>query len=204
MNAIPIDLAVEDELSDAVLRRLIAVVRRDFEIGRTHRNKGFGYLKRTIPGWNDAAKGIPMMVLTDLDQHKCPAGMLDDWLPNGRHPNLLFRVAVRDVEAWLLADRKGLAGFLQCSPGALPEAPESLADPKAALIDAARRSRSRQLRDDIVPRRGSTAKIGRGYNAVLTVFVRESWAVAEAAGRAPSLARAVARLETFRPVWLGT
>lgn len=204
MSAVPIDLAVEDELSDAVLRRLIAEVRQDFAIGATHRKNGFGYLKRTIPGWNKAAKGRPIMVLTDLDQHKCPTAMLNDWLPDGRHPNLLFRVAVREVEAWLLADRKGLAGFLRCSLGALPEDPESLADPKAALIDAAMRSRIRELRDDIVPRRGSTAKIGRGYNPALTLFVRELWDVAEAAGRAPSLARTIARLETFRPIWLGT
>lgn len=201
MTAIPIDLAVEDELSDAVLRRLLKEAKQDFAVGTTYRDRGYGYLKRTIPGWNRAAKGKPILVLTDLDQHDCAPALVQAWLPDGRHPNLIFRIAVREVESWVLADRVGLARFLRCPQRLLPEAPESLPDPKVALIDAASKSTSRELREDIVPRRGSTAKIGRGYNLALTRFVRDQWNVAEAVSRAPSLARAAARLDSFQPVW---
>src|SRR5580658_879547 len=100
MSVIPINLATEDELSEAVLRRLLGFAERGYEIGIVYRRGGFGYLRRTVRGWNRAAPGIPFMVLTDLDHHPCPRALIDDWLTEPQHPNFLFRVAVREVEAW--------------------------------------------------------------------------------------------------------
>jgi len=39
------------------------------------------------------------------------------------HPNFLFRVAVREVEAWLLAHREGIARFLGISEHLVPLMP---------------------------------------------------------------------------------
>lgn len=71
MNHIPVNLAVEDELSEAVLRRLLTEANRGFIVGTVYGRSGYGYLRRTIAGWNRAAKGVPTVVLTDLDNEEC-------------------------------------------------------------------------------------------------------------------------------------
>src|SRR5690349_4586801 len=110
MSLIPVNLATEDELSEVVLRKILAHLNR-YAVGNCYRRGGFGYLQRTISGWNRAARGIPVIVLTDLDQCACPPNLLNNWLNAPCHPNLLFRVAVREVEAWLLADPVHLSQF---------------------------------------------------------------------------------------------
>src|SRR5271163_4824291 len=111
MSPIPINLAVEDELSETVLRAILAFVDREYWIGTTYGRNGYGYLRRTITGWNRAAHGTPFVLLTDLDSSPCPSALIQEWLRVPLHPNLIFRVAVREVEAWLLADARNLARF---------------------------------------------------------------------------------------------
>jgi hypothetical protein len=74
MTPIPLNLATEDELSEVALLRLLDRLGR-FAVGAAYRRGGFGYLRRTILGWNQAAKGIPFLVLADLDKHECPASL---------------------------------------------------------------------------------------------------------------------------------
>jgi len=202
MSDIPVNLAIEDELSEVVLRRLLAHSRRGYHVGTAYRKGGFGYLRRTVVGWNRAAQGIPFVILTDLDDHTCPRSLIDEWLTEPQHQNLVFRIAVREVEAWLLADSENLSTYLAVRESFVPGEPEILVDPKGALIDLARASRSARVRDQIVPRRGSTAKQGPGYNGCLAGFVATHWDIRAASVRSPSLARAMRRLAGFRPTWL--
>lgn len=199
MDVIPVNLAIEDELSEMALRRLLHNAGRGYEIGAAYGRRGFGYLKKTINNWNRAAQYSPFIVLTDLDEHRCATELLNDWFSEPVHANLLFRIAVREVESWLLADRVNLADHLQISIKHLPVEPDLIGNPKAALIGAARRSRSREIRDRVVPRPDSTAKQGREYNACLAEFVMGRWNIAAAAGLSPSLERTVARLQSFSP-----
>lgn len=176
--------------------------RGNFAVGTVHRRGGFGYLRKTAPGWNQAAAGIPFILLTDLDaQYDCPQALIDDWLETPRHPNLLLRVAVREVESWLLADRQHLAAFLSVRLGLIPHDPDALPDPKATLIEVARLSRRREIRDRIVPKPGSTAAIGPEYNDCLSEFVQSGWDVDAAARASDSLHHAVNRIRDFRPAW---
>jgi hypothetical protein len=198
---IPVNLAVEDELSEAVLRRLLDSANRGYAVGATHGRRGSGYLKSSIASWNRAAQFVPIVVLTDLDSRACPNTLIDSWLEEPQHPNLVLRVAVREVEAWLLADRSGLAQFLRVPEKRLPLDPDALLDAKAALIDVARRSRSVGVRERIVPRQGSTAEQGREYNSCLCEFVRADWKIHEAAAASASLKRTIERLNSFTPVW---
>jgi hypothetical protein len=198
---IPINLATEDELSEAVVRRLLGFAGRGYEIGTAYRRGGFGYLRRTIAGWNRAAQGVPFIILTDLDEHACPKALIDDWLTEPLHQNLLFRVAVREVEAWLLADRESLSRFLVVGEHLVPASPESIKDPKAALIELARKSKSAVMRDRIVPNRGSSAKQGPDYNGCLVEFVETRWNVRSAAFSSPSLARTLKRIAAFGQTW---
>jgi len=198
---IPLLLAVEDVLQEVILRRILAAVGPSFAPGACYKQGGYGYLKKKISGFNVAAKGTPFLVLTDLDLDKgpCASALIDDWLRVPRHPNLIFRVAVRSVESWILADRSAFAGYLGLDAGLLPENLDEVERPRSLLIDLARRSRRRQLREALVPKAGSTAGFGPGYNGALTLFLDTEWRMEEARQGSPSLERSVRALERFKP-----
>jgi len=201
MRPIPINIAVEDLLSEAVAKRLLADSGRSFSIGVVYNNGGNGYLRKTVRGWNNAAKGTPFFLLTDLDADACASALMASWLPNSIHPNLIFRVAVREVESWLLADRTNFSNFLGIAKAKLPEWPDELPDPKATLVGLASKSSRNQIKARIVPRPKSTAKQGRDYNGCLCEFVSKIWKPNEAELNSPSLYRCRQKLTEFQPSW---
>ena len=133
MESIPINLAVEDPLSEAVLRAILRQSNRPYAVGTCYCQGGYGYLKKTIRRFNNAAKGTPFLVLTDLDKADCPPGLIQAWLPDPKHPNLLFRIAVREVEAWILAHREAFALFAGVQQELIPQDVDALDDPKRSL-----------------------------------------------------------------------
>lgn len=97
-----------------------------------------------------------------------------------------------------MADRIRLAHFLSVPATRIPIDPEQVIDPKAALIDVARRSRKRAIVADMVPRPGSGRTIGPAYNSRLTEFVYDitnGWRPEIASRHASSLARTITRLQ---------
>ena len=180
---------------------MVAATGRNYAIGFVYGRGGFGYLKKITPGLNNAAKGTPFILLTDLDLGNCAPDLLAEWLKVPRHPNFLFRVAVREVEAWVLADRRGFAKYVSVRQAAVPESVDDLPDPKEKLLAIAAKSRKRELKIDLLPRKGSTSKIGPNYNGRLTHYVHTNWDVRVAEQHSPSLARAMRALRTFTPVW---
>ena len=197
---IPIYLAVEDELSEWVARRAIAVHGARFAVGPVFGRHGFGYLKKQTPAFNNAAKACPFLLLTDLDQYSCPPELIADWLSVPRHERFLLRVAVREVESWLLGDAAGLGRFLGSRSPLSVIAPEGLPDPKHVLLAAAMRSPSRSMREALVWRDDRSGRLCQGpdYNGALAPFVRARWDVDVARGSCPSLDRlllALARLD---------
>jgi hypothetical protein len=200
MTDIHINLAVEDALSEAVLREMLKQSQRPFLVGTSLGNQGNSYLKRIIPGLNNAAKGMPYLVLTDLDNAECPPALISNWLSQPKHPNLLFRVAIREVEAWLLAHREAFAKFLGIAIELIPNDVDAIPNPKQSLIDLARKSRKRSLRDAIVPAPNSTATIGKYYNPQLIQFVQQSWQIDSAQKNSSSLQRAMNAIMSFEPI----
>ena len=198
---IPLNLAVEDDLSEAVLRETLRQSGRGYFVGSCFSGRGFGYLKKTIRGFNKAARGTPFLVLTDLNRTECPPMLIEQWLPTPKHHNLLFRVAVREVEAWILADGIAFATFLGIPRQVVPANVEEIENAKEFLIDLARRSRRRDLRDDIVPPPGSTRKQGPNYSGRLVSFVEGAWSAVRAQERSPSLRRTLNTLREFEPRW---
>lgn len=203
---IPINLAYEDELSLEVLLRLLNSpnVRssdRCFSVGHCFHGRGYGYLKKNITRFNEASKGMPYLILTDLDNKERAPLLINEWLPQTRNPNLIFRIAVREVESWLLADDAGFARFLGIAKHKMPRDPDDLNDPKQTLIALARASRKRDIKADIVPRPGSTAKQGPAYNNCLIPFIRGTWNLEKARWHSHSLEKALRALETFEPQW---
>ena len=202
-GSIPINLAVEDPLSEAVLLKILDQSGRPYEVGNCHKKDGFGYLRKTIGGFNSAAKGTPFLVLTDLDRYECPVALIQEWLTVPKHHNLLFRVAVREVESWLLADRTGFAKFLGIRESLVPHDADTIPDPKQYLINLVRKSRKRDLLSDIVPLPKSTATQGRNYNGPLISFVQRSWDLLAAMNHSPSLSRTVDAVAQFQPLRYG-
>jgi hypothetical protein len=201
MTDIPINLVFEDVLSEAVLKQMLKQSQRPFLVGDCFNQRGNDQIKKNISGFNNAAKGMPYLVLTDLDNADCPLVILSEWLTQPKHPNLLFRIAVKEVEAWLLAHREAFAKFLGISVDLIPGDADRIPDPKQLLINLAKKSRKRKLREAIVPEPNSTAKIGKDYNGQLIEFVNKSWQVASAQTNSPSLERAMNALINFQPTW---
>lgn len=201
MSEIVINLVFEDNLSGAVLRKLLSSSEQCYTIGLFHNAGGFGWIKSRIEGLNNAAKGMPYLVLTDLDRYECPPVLLRQWHIERHSHNLLFNVAVRQVESWILACRRRFAEFIGVEECLIPTGVDEIPDAKRFLIDLARRSRKRQLREDIVPREGSTARIGADYNGRLTQFVKSRWDPNTAKELSPSLRRTMESLDVFQPIF---
>jgi hypothetical protein len=190
-------IAVEDELSGAVMSRLIAFSGRNFKINQVVNTHGNVRLKNGMTKFRAASRVLPHIVLTDLDRYPCPPILINDWNANQLPPQLLFRIAVREVEAWLMADKAGIAEFLHIDVSRVPKAPEAEEDPKRTLINLARKSRKRRLSQEIVPDTGSSAKIGPLYNSHFINFVNTRWDIEQACLCAPSLNRTLSRISTF-------
>lgn len=190
MTPIPINLAVEDDLSEWMLRRILRERPAEYAIGPVFKKGGFGYLKKMVPAFNNMAKASPVLLLTDLDTYACPPSLVNDWLVHPKHPLFLFRVAVREVEAWLLASDKELSSFLSMRKSLNIPAPETLDDPKAELLKLAASSPRRELRDAITRRyRGGNLLQGPAYNSTLAGFLDEHWSAAAACDKCSSLQR---------------
>ena len=158
-----ISAAVEGLTDEAVVRKLIT--QTGAVPGQVYGRMGKGALRARINGYNNAAKHAPWIVLVDLDHGAdCAPSLCKDWIP-ARASKLCFRVAVREVEAWLLADRERVARFLSVSPSRVPSDPESENNPKQIMVNLAAQSRRKDIRNDMVPRRGSGRDVGPAYTS---------------------------------------
>ncbi len=188
-----VTLAVEGDLDERVAIRLVGEAGGAGSL--VHGKRGKPWLRERIGGYLNAARHSRWLVLVDLDDDTCPPELRVDWGVADAPLGLCFRVAVRSVESWLLADRERLARFLGTARSRIPTRPDEADDPKQSLINAARRSRSGRIRDAIVPRPG--ARVGPLYTSTLSQFVDELWNPTEAAEASPSLARCRTRLAEF-------
>lgn len=189
-------------MSEWLLRRLLGERPVAYAIGAVFKQGGFGYLKKQSPAFNNMAKACPVLLLTDLDQRPCAPELLDEWLKHPRHPDFLLRVAVREVEAWLLACDTELRGFLGIRRDLHFPAPEVLPDPKAELLRLAEDSPRRELREAIVRRdTGGNLRQGPAYNSTLAQFVGQKWQSEAASAKCPSLGRMIRALSALETDW---
>jgi hypothetical protein len=152
-----------------------------------------------IPGIARAAarSQAPWLVLRDLDDDDrgtCVPALRARLVGDAEPPTVVLRFAVRSVEAWLMADRNAFARFFKVRPGHIPQEPDKLANPKRALVDLCRASRSPEVRRALVPREGAGRMVGAEYVDWVTRFAAEEWEALAAAQRSPSLARAITRV----------
>lgn len=188
-----IALATEDALSEAIGLRLLAELPAAATPNLLLRKDGSGYLRSRMESWRQLAQRQVVVILTDLDQIACPIALQNEWLGNRPAPaDLMLRIAVREVESWVLADHYAMRKLIGAK-GTLPPAPDNLSDPKQHLLKLAR-SASRKVRDDLVKETNAVASQGSGYNNRLTAWVRSEWCPERASQRSPSLQRTRNRL----------
>ena len=185
-----IALATEDELSEAIGLRLIAESPfHEADVLPLRRN-GSGYLKSKVESWRQLAGQQVVLLLTDLDQIDCPVALRNEWLGTRPVPDrLLLRIAVREIESWVLADHDAMRKLIG-DRGKLPPAPDELGDPKAFLLNMVRKYAPRDVKQDLLAERGAMASQGLGYNRRLVAWVKSDWSPDRAAARSPSLLRA--------------
>lgn len=191
----PVNVLVEGPTDEPVAKKLLEHV--GLEVGTIYGRKGKPHLLERVPIYNQAAHFTPWFVLVDLDMDaQCPSQAVLRWLS---HPanGMRFRVAVRSVEARLMADRESVASFLAVSIAKIPQQPDLDLNPKQTLINIARTSRSKSIREDLVPRQGSGAKVGPLYLARLTDFTLHQWNPGEGEKHSGSLHRCIGALSTL-------
>ncbi|MGH7812790.1 MAG: hypothetical protein ACREQI_02135 [Candidatus Binataceae bacterium] len=193
-----IEAAVEGEVDAAVVERLAVHV--GISVSAIYGKSGKSLVKKRIDNYNNAAQFRPWLVLVDLDnEFSCAPDLISDWLPNPAS-FMRFRVAVREVEAWLMADHERFASFLAVKPSVIPANPETLAEPKQVVVNLARYSRRRAIRDDMVPRPGSGRTVGPAYVSRLIEYIRDvkdGWRPNIAASGASSLAKCLRSLASL-------
>jgi len=194
-----INIAFEDALTEALIEALLRGSGRPFAICNRYSRGGFGYIRSKINGFNMAARNIPFFIVTDLDQGSCAPRLKKEWLASAAHNNLIFRIAVREIEAWLLADREAVAGFFSIPLSKLPVDPDSITQPKQFLINLARHSRKNSLKRDIMPPKRSGRAQGPNYNSCLCRFIEQRWNLDNAATNSVSLRKALAHIRRFNP-----
>lgn len=187
--------AVEDALSEAVVRKIVTVVRPDLTLYQVMRRNGQGYIRSKVRQLNQTARSVPVLVLVDLDRpDPCPADLIQALLPIPHAPKLLFRVAVMETESWIMADREPFAEFIGIAEQIVPTDTDAELHPKELIVSLARKSKHKQIREDLAPAPGDTRIVGPAFNARLTSFVENAWRVDAATSASNSLRKAVERL----------
>jgi hypothetical protein len=111
-----------------------------------------------------------------------------------------FRVVVREIEAWLLADRERFSSFFSVPASAVPDQPDELPDPKSTLLAAVTRSRRKAIRMDMLPRPGSGRQVGAAYTSRSIEFASDhdqGWRPDVAAQGSTSLSSCLTRLDSL-------
>ncbi|WP_156000803.1 hypothetical protein [Thioalkalivibrio sp. ALJT] len=196
--------ATEDALSSAVAGRLVKDFGGDrFVVTELANTGGSGWLKKRFPEFIGLSNRCPVLVLTDLDRKPCAPAFAREWFRGVIQPDgLVFRIVVREIEAWVMADRRGFSEFSGVPESMVPRHTEGLDDPKQAMLNLIFRYSPGWMKREIVVDHGSGPKQGLGYNALMCRFVREGWNPQAAAMESQSLERTRQRISelamTFR------
>lgn len=195
-------LAYEDEPARAVGKRLLRESIPDVQIAGSIGGRGKSFLREKCDGFVRLCQTQSLLLLTDLDRGECAPTLISAWFGTRALPErFLFRVVVREIESWLMADHEGFSVFSGIPEKALRQTVEGILDPKEVLLGLIRRHGNKSLKADLLPTDPArTARVGPGYNARLAAFISDpnGWCPTRAAARADSLRRTLAHLQAIR------
>lgn len=145
-------------------------------------------------------ENVVFLMLTDLDSPKiCPPSLIKSWVKGQLSRWFFLRVAVMEVESWILADRESVVSFLAIPINHIPSNTDEITNPKEFFASLARRSRKTRLRIALVPaQKDRSAKTGDEYTPLLSQFVRDHWDIERAATVSLSLKRTLERLSQVK------
>ena len=188
-------LAVEDELSKAVGYKIASYAGWNVEIIISKNGKG--HLRKKIQSLCRTAKHSAIFLLVDLNSaYSCAPSLLQEWMKGISLPPLLFfRIAVREVESWLLADHEAMKTLLG-TEGKLPLLPDILKNPKEELLTLLKK-KNKHIREGVVRLDNGEISQGIAYNSTLSKWIDDHWLPERAAYRSDSLKRLLDRLSTF-------
>lgn len=200
-----VDIVGEDEVTRAVLKRLLKDLRLDIEIDKILPARG-GQIKVLAPKYN--ALDLPIILLTDLDTYDCPPSLIYDWFKGVQiNRNYLFRIAYGEAESWLMADRKGFSRWIGSKITSIPDSQiidrrknikEIVFPYKPSLYlmrDIATNATNIKIKNGLIPKEGS--KKGPLYNATLLPFIENYWNIESASINSTSLQKAIQRIKEF-------
>lgn len=200
-----VGLVVEGHVDRVVCEKLLRS--RDVAVDprRIIITNGKSKLDARLAHYNKAARHGGWLVLRDADRDAgdCPAALRRSLLTVPQSPPLCLRLAVRTVEAWLLADAEAFSSHFAVVRSRIPVDPEGELRPKEALVNACRASQRRDVRVGMTPPAGKTG-VGPEYTTFLSDYCRRSWRPDVAAASAPSLTRALREIDRLltTSVWL--
>jgi hypothetical protein len=193
---ITVSIAVEGASDVAAVEKMLASRGISVDPKSIFVKRGHGNLDKKLTGSNNGAARSPWFVLRDTDRDDCPAALRERLLPDAnKNPGMCFRLAVRSIEAWLLADMEAFAKTFSVTTHAIPSAVEELINPKESLVNICRGSRKSLIRSGIVPPPGSRGRVGPEYVTYIADYARTAWRPDIAATNAPSLARALREID---------
>ena len=199
---------VEDMPSAEVAKKLVLQRNAEssnsviFRSGFPAVTKGYGKIKSMAPALlNMARAGSCTFTLVDLDQANCAPDLIKGWFFSGKSirpfpREVVFRIAVREVESWIMADRNPLAKFLGIPIANFPKYPDELSDPKHVLLNVVRQKGRKKWHREMLPLSPS-AQIGPRYNEKICEFVTKYWSPDRASASSPSLSRAIESLRKW-------
>jgi hypothetical protein len=156
----------------------------------TVRNAGGSPIWNHAKRYNEAGKHQLVLGLGDLEQASCASAALGA-LGRPLSAHFKLRLAVRMIESWVMADRETFAAYLGVRVAQVPRQPDLLPHPKRAVVDLARQSRKRSVREAMVP--AGAGLVGAEYMPFMASYVESRWQVERARINSPSLERACMR-----------
>ncbi len=197
-------LAVEGRTDEIIARHILSYCGFSGS-PRLVNGAGKQTILKKLPKYNEAAKAANYegsvslyVVLLDLDNHDCVRDYVHNLIikPEKR---LIIRVAVREIESWIMADREHFARFIGVARENIPRHPDLEQDPKATMFDLIRKGKGRTaLQRDMLPAPG--ASIGSGYTTRIREFVTHKtypWRPDVAAHHSESLSRCIQALKKW-------
>lgn len=182
-----VTLAVEGITDAAVAKRLLTEV--GLQPGPEYVKNGKDELDRRLIGYNNAAGFSCWLVLRDLDRDAGCAPELRQTLLPMPAAHMRFHIVVHAIEAWLIADDDSISRYLSVARSRIPADPDAIERPKYAIVELARQSRRRAVREALVPEPKSSASVGPGYASTIIDFATNHWRPSAAEAKSESLQR---------------
>jgi hypothetical protein len=181
----------EDALIEQAAQKIIACENPRLTVSNLMGRRGFSYFQSRVDQIRKSATSLKFLIFLDGDELGtiCPSDAISRWFQTSQPDNIYVRFAFHEVESWLLADRDNLAAFLNVPTSAVPVITDKDRNTKEMLVQLARRSRSREIVQDLVPAPGFTSSVGPAYNSRVSKFIQTNWDVRTAAESNSSLAR---------------